>query len=457
MLLERMINRQSSNLSALSDEWKESIAFYRFLSNPSVGECELLQRCTHFPASRADGREVLVLSDTVSVPFRCKRRSRDEWRHSLGVVEDNSTPGLYMHAALCIDSSSEQVKGLASLALYSRPYVAGDDSERKLATAQRQKLPHQSKEGYAWLLVAREASAQLCTASRAIHVMDRGADIYDTMYGLMRLEQGHDFIIRQKEDRLLRATDGTASPVRLRERLSASPVAGRAALKIRELNHPSKTSGKWVERKQRECSLSIRFCRVEVAVPKGKAALPKPLWAVDAVEDPSTVPEGEPPIHWTLWTSCPVASMAEALHVIASYRKRWWIEQLFRILKKDGMDIEHTQIRNPSSLKKQLIMEIKASSEVLKLVSVRNGEVFVPIEEVFDKADQEVLEKIAVKLDGGTEKGKNPHSKESLAWAAWIIARLGGWKGLASQRPPGPETMSIGMRKFADIKWFVSI
>jgi hypothetical protein len=38
----------------------------------------------------------------------------------------------------------------------------------------------------------------------------------------------------------------------------------------------------------------------------------------------------------------------------------------------------------------------------------------------------------------------NPHPKASLAWAAWIIAKLGGWNGYASSKPPGPITFFNG-------------
>jgi len=53
-----------------------------------------------------------------------------------------------------------------------------------------------------------------------------------------------------------------------------------------------------------------------------------------------------------------------------------------------------------------------------------------------------------VVVSGGTDNG------ESLSWAAWVIARLGGWSGYASQRPPVPSTMSRGLKKFKTIKEF---
>jgi hypothetical protein len=52
------------------------------------------------------------------------------------------------------------------------------------------------------------------------------------------------------------------------------------------------------------------------------------------------------------------------------------------------------------------------------------------------------------KYEGNTEKQKNPHLKYTLSWAAWIIARLGGWKGYRTQSTPGPITFHRGFLEF---------
>ena len=40
---------------------------------------------------------------------------------------------------------------------------------------------------------------------------------------------------------------------------------------------------------------------------------------------------------------------------------------------------------------------------------------------------------------------KNPHPNASLKWATWIIAKIGGWDGYPSSKPPGPITFKHGL------------
>jgi hypothetical protein len=57
----------------------------------------------------------------------------------------------------------------------------------------------------------------------------------------------------------------------------------------------------------------------------------------------------------------------------------------------------------------------------------------------------EVAAAIGGSLEGRTERQKNPWEKGSLAWLAWIAARLGGWN--CYYRKPGPKTMADGWKR----------
>ena len=74
---------------------------------------------------------------------------------------------------------------------------------------------------------------------------------------------------------------------------------------------------------------------------------------------------------------------------------------------------------------------------------------------VFDWAgfeDQSLIEAICKDYEGPkpTKRQTNPHPKASLAYATWVIARLGGWTGYYGK--PGPQTLNRGLRKYHNIK-----
>ena len=59
-----------------------------------------------------------------------------------------------------------------------------------------------------------------------------------------------------------------------------------------------------------------------------------PLTLVDVREtDPQA---GTEPLHWRLLTTHPVANTEEAWRIVEWYKRRWLIEQFFRILKTQG-------------------------------------------------------------------------------------------------------------------------
>ena len=90
----------------------------------------------------------------------------------------------------------------------------------------------------------------------------------------------------------------------------------------------------------------------------------------------------------------------------------------------------------------------KAACTVIQLVQARNGGEQLPAEFVFSPEEIKVLAATNKKLQGKTALQKNPHPDKTLSWAAWIIAKLGGWTGYASHKPPGPITFHLGLARF---------
>ena len=100
--------------------------------------------------------------------------------------------------------------------------------------------------------------------------------------------------------------------------------------------------------------VAVRFGEVTVKRPAAPAKdLPANLTlrVVDVREvDPPEDPKQR--VHWCLLTTHAVDTQREAMQVVGWYRMRWTIEQVFRTMKTDGVDVETSQITTPGSLLK---------------------------------------------------------------------------------------------------------
>jgi len=90
-----------------------------------------------------------------------------------------------------------------------------------------------------------------------------------------------------------------------------------------------------------------------------------------------------------------------------------------------------------------------AAVEVLQLVCDCDGTAGRPLADVFDPADQAALEAVCAMLEGKTGRQQNPHPLGSLADAAWVCARFGGWTGCYGR--PGPVATLRGLPHFRAI------
>ena len=139
--------------------------------------------------------------------------------------------------------------------------------------------------------------------------------------------------------------------------------------------------------------------------------------------------------------------------VIEWYSWRWMIEEVFRIMKKEGFDVEASELGCGTSIKKLCLLVLDAIVKLfqMNIAYMTDEEDQIPDTLCFEEEQIECLQMQNTKLEGKTEKQKNPYRKGSLRYATWIIARLGGWKGYASERKPGITTLWIGIEKFYNI------
>jgi hypothetical protein len=206
-------------------------------------------------------------------------------------------------------------------------------------------------------------------------------------------------------------------------------------------------------RPARQAHLLVRYGPVQLQRPRnpGEKGLPKSV-AVSLVEvseiDP---PEGQEPVLWRLLTTHPVEDTATAWRVVGWYRRRWIIEQVFRTLKQQGLKLEDSQIETAERLIKLTAIAAKAAVVIMQLVQARDGSSQESAKIAFSPNEIETMHALLPQLEGKTALQKNPHPPTSLAWAAWVIAKLGGWDGYPRSKPPGPITFRNGLQYFKSI------
>ena len=144
-----------------------------------------------------------------------------------------------------------------------------------------------------------------------------------------------------------------------------------------------------------------------------------------------------------------VAMIEAARRIVGFYRKRWTIEQVFRTMKTKGFQIEALR-QQEGPLQKLATAILIAAITTMQLVAERDGAAGRPFGDALDADDLPALERVCQSLEGKTQKQKNPHPLGTLAYAAWVFARLGGWTGYYGK--PGPIVILRGLTEFRAIK-----
>lgn len=382
-------------------------------------------------SARAAGRDVVVIQDTSELAVGGRRAKKNGYGP---VGKGGNLRGLLLHAVLAVDASIGGVLGLVDAKVWNRE---GGEAKPRRARETRQ------KESQRWLDGTTRAAEVLAAANSITGVSDRESDIYEHF---ARRPANMHLIVRACQNRKIESDP--EDPISLLfPHVDRLPEQGRIEVKI-----PAAPG-----RKTRVAELAIRFSCVELRKPLHGAARDLPatitLTMVD-VRETSKPDDGEP-VHWRLLTTHEVTNLGEARRMIDLYRMRWTIEEYFHTLKTAGFDIEAADIGSPQAMIKFVTAAAVAAVTVMQLVKARDGATGQSLTDAFDPVDQPILEAASARLEGKTEKQKNPHPKGSLAFAAWVIARLGGWTGYYGK--PGPQVMCRGLDDFQRIKYGTSL
>ena len=428
-LHEALVARPGSCIRRLGGTRAREIQFTRFLRNGAVTAAAISRHAGALTAHRVARREVIAIQDTSELVLGGRRARAAGY----GVVGKGAAlGGLLLHPVLAVEVGTGALLGLVSMQVWNRA-----DGE----VAPRRKRATVAKESQRWLDGAQQAGEVLAQAASITVVSDRESDFYE-LFG--QRPANVQLIVRACQNRRIEAPAQDLANGLLFPFIDGLPEQDRFEVTI-----PAAPG-----RKARTAELAVRCAPVTLRKPRHGAdpALPATV-AVTLVDvrETSMPPDAGEPIHWRLLTTHTAATLVQARRVIDLYRQRWIIEEFFRTLKTAGFDIEAADIGEPQAMINFVAAATIAAVTIKQLVQARDGNTDQRLTDAFDPDDQPILEAVSVRLAGKTERQRNPHPKGSLAFAAWVIARLGGWTGYYGK--PGPQVMRRGLQEFRAIKY----
>jgi hypothetical protein len=313
-LMEQVEGSIGDSIPLACQDWANTKAAYRFLSNDRVCEADIF--AGHFQSTR--GRSgttddmLLVLHDTTEFSFQRDDPSQigltREYR--TGKKADRRKPprkvcGILMHSSLVTTVKGVPL-GLAAVKFWTRKKFKGSTALKRKINPTR--VPIGEKESVRWLDNLAQSTKLLGAPERCIHIGDRESDIFELF--CLAKDNGTHFVVRSCNNR--RAGDGDHT---VDEEMDETLVKGLHRIEVRDARGEPD-----------QAVLQIKYRRVRILPPIGKSRdyPAQTLWVIHAEE--ATEPKGRTKISWKLVTDLPIRSCREALEKIQWYAGRWKME-----------------------------------------------------------------------------------------------------------------------------------
>lgn len=420
-----------ASIPAACQDWANTKAAYRFFSNQSVTEQEILTG--HFAATKSrmaavDGR-MLVLHDTTAFSYPRDADSDlgelNHFRSKRGkVVETKSTRGILMHSSLVITPEGLPL-GLAAIKFWTRREFKGCNALKRKINPTR--VPIEQKESYRWLENLRQATALAVKPEHCVHIGDRESDIYELFCTAAELET--HFLVRTCVDRLAGQKGKTIA-----SEMKRIPRQGLHRIQFKDA-------------KGVDCQavLEIKFQQIEVHPPIGKQSQypTLSLTVIHAIE--RGTPKGREKIQWKLLTNLSVGGFADAVEKLDWYAQRWKIETFHKILKS-GCKAEDSKLRTYERLTNFIALCCIVSWRVFWMTMLRRVAGDMPPSMALTDTEIELLDKLTKR------PAVNLPTKKTLSEYLLTLACLGGYLARANDPPPGNLVVWRGLRRLTDIQ-----
>jgi len=432
LLIERLAEGIGETIPMACQDWANTKAAYRFLSNERVNEADIL--AGHFASTRdrfgATDGPVLVLHDTTEFVFQ---REKSDLIGMTGITSGRENKagrrtaitvcGILMHSSLVVTPNGLPL-GMSAVKFWNRKKFKGANALKKKINPTR--VPIEDKESVRWLENVRQTTALLSQPDRCVHIGDRESDIYELF--CTAKEVGTHFLVRTCVDRL--AGDGQHT---------VSDEMQTAELKARHLITVLTKNGQ-----PADAVLDLRYRRIRILPPIGKQnRYPSLTLTVIHAREEAT-PQDRDPIDWKLLTDLPVSSPLQAIEKLEWYASRWKIETFHKILKS-GCKAEESKLRTAERLVNLIAVFCILSWRIFWMTMINRSDSTMPINAAFSDTERQLLDRVVPDLP--REKGVT----KTLSSYIRKVARLGGYLARAGDPPPGNTVMWRGLSRLTDI------
>ena len=430
-LLAQIGSAMGRSIPLVCQDWANTKAAYRFLSNDRVSEADIL--AGHFQSTRdrtaaTDGL-VVVLHDTTEFTYQREKseaigitKSINSGRDKAGRLRSHTVCGILMHSSLAVTTEGLPL-GLAAVKLWTRKKFKGTAALKKKINPTR--VPIEKKESIRWLDNLKQSTELLDDPGRCVHIGDRESDIYELFCAAQ--EVGTHFLVRTCVDRLAGDGDHTIA-----EEMDEVAVKGLHRIEVRDSNGDPD-----------EAILEIRFRKLRVLPPIGKQKrYPALALTVIHAEERGT-PKNRKKIDWKLITDLPVQSRKDAIEKLEWYALRWKIEVFHKILKS-GCKAEESKLRTAQRLANLISVFCIVSWRVFWMTMLNRSAPDAPPALALTEAEIGLLDNLV--------KDQKPLWRKTLSHYLTKIARLGGYLARANDPPPGNTVMWRGLSRLTDIE-----
>jgi hypothetical protein len=430
-VIEALSIDPAASINGSFETWGDTLAAYRLFDNANVTPEAILQPHVSATLTRiAVEPVVLIVQDTTELDFSLHPPT------DAGCLNKAARFGLYDHLHLAVTPAGLPL-GVVGVRTFDRT------AESLGTTNGRHLKPIEEKESFRWLEGYQLATQVRHRSARTqiISVSDREADIYDIFLEAQQQPEGTraEFIIRSKEnrcttERIPPAEHGTRKAVyrKFRDDVNASPVRIQRTISLPQTP----------KRAARECPVEIRAKSLTLRHPKNRKDLQDVTCSVVCVREIGVPENGDSAVEWWLITSLPVTTVTDIQLVIDYYRVRWTVEVYFKVLKS-GCKVEEIQLETTARLKNCLAFYHIIAWRVLYLTHLNRECPNVPCTSVFEDYEWQPVWRITTKKD-------LPNEPPLLSEFMGLLSSLGGYNNRATEPPPGPQPIWIGLRRMVD-------